>query len=388
MLTAGNAQLTIARETMAIASPQRRARCRAHSEGGLLLGDPTIRKSLASPPNPSTRKGRPCSSPYRVGKSARVTVTLTPNQADFVVRPSEPQAVLMRFAAAKPGFGLGDHAVTGRDTFDTDITGYRNDKFLSGTGLTRMVSNFAIYPKQKFAFLIWDPGVKIVRSTDTECTQGARRVESEVRFTIFTGTPREIYRQFLQSRNQFGYPVLKPKYEYFGVGWEAFGALAWDTNQQTVKDNVDRYLASGYPLAWMVVGSGFWPRAEERLHETTSFGLYDKPLSRSRGLHRLLPLEGVEVLPGPQNHLHHRRPVQCGGAEEPVLRGRDGRPKSSPSAGQRAPSISSIGQATGRYLVFRPRPQVDGLRRDVQRGRLRLRQVHLGDDKLTPSTTP
>jgi len=99
-----------------------------------------------------------------------------------------------------------------------------------------------------------------------------------VRFTIFAGSPREIYRQFLQARNQYGYPVLKPKYEFFGVGWEAFGALAWDTNQQTVKENVDRYLADGFPLSWMVVGSGFWPQEGDRFHETTSFGLYDHKL--------------------------------------------------------------------------------------------------------------
>jgi alpha-glucosidase (family GH31 glycosyl hydrolase) len=68
---------------------------------------------------------------------------------------------------------------------------------------------------------------------------------------------------------------MKPKYDFFGVGWEAFGALAWDTDQKTVTDNIDHYLTDGYPLKWMVVGSGFWPNAEDRMHETTSFGLYD-----------------------------------------------------------------------------------------------------------------
>ena len=36
-------------------------------------------------------------------------------------------------------------------SFNTDITGYDNEHFLSGQGLSRMVSNFAIYPKQKVA---------------------------------------------------------------------------------------------------------------------------------------------------------------------------------------------------------------------------------------------
>jgi len=311
VLEAGNTRLTIGRDTFSIGLAVNGVpSAAAHPEGGLLLGDPDhpevarITAESYRPQGQAVLEVRTAS-----GTTARVTVTLTPNQADFVVHPAEPAAVLMRLAAAKPGFGLGDHAVTGRQAFDTDITGYRNDRFLSGTGLTRMVSNFAIYPKQKFAFLVWDPDVKIVRSTDAECTQGARRVDSEVRFTIFTGTPREIYRQFLQSRNQYGYPVLKPKYEFFGVGWEAFGALAWDTSQKTVKENVDRYLSDGYPLAWMVVGSGFWPHAEERLHETTSFGLYDKELYpdpaafiayfHSRGLKYFQGLRTTFITDGP-----------------------------------------------------------------------------------------
>lgn len=279
-ITAGSTKLVIARDQAGVSLEyDGKTAVAAHAEGGLLLGDAdhpepvSVTRESFDAAGHRTLEVRTAS-----GKLARVTLTLTPNQADIVVRPVEPQAVLLRFAPASPGFGLADHAVVGRDHFDTDITGYRNDKFLSGEGLTRLVSNFAIYPKQGFAFLVWEPGVKIVRSTAEECTQGVRKVESEVRFTVFLGTPREIYRQFLESRNQYGYPVFKPKYDYFGVGWEAFGALAWDTNDKTVTENVDRYLADGYPLKWMVVGSGFWPKAEKRFHETTSFGLYDHEL--------------------------------------------------------------------------------------------------------------
>jgi alpha-glucosidase (family GH31 glycosyl hydrolase) len=311
VLTAGDTRLTIDRETMGIGVEVHGAPAAGmHSQGGLLLGDPDRPEAARLVGESFNAEGHKVLDVRTAsGMSARVTVTLTPNQADFVVLPDKPQAVLMRLAPAKPGYGLGDHAVTGRKAFDTDITGYRNDHFLSGTGLTRMVSNFVIYPNQKFAFLIWDSGVKIVRSTDTECTQGAPSVEGEVRFTIFSGTPHEIYRQFLQSRNQYGYPVLRPKYEYFGVGWEAFGALAWDTNHTTVKENVDRYLTEGYPLAWMVVGSGFWPHDEKRLHETTSFGLYDKTLYpdptafigyfHSRGLKYFQGLRTTFITDGP-----------------------------------------------------------------------------------------
>ena len=109
-----------------------------------------------------------------------------------------------------------------------------------------------------------------------------------------------------------------PKHQWFGVGWEAFGALAWKTNHQTVRQNIDQYLDYGYPLSWMVVGSGFWPRGlgefddhgtpyesvsrseqAKKLEATTSFGMWDKQLYpnpkafidyfHSRGL--ILPLD-------------------------------------------------------------------------------------------------
>jgi alpha-glucosidase (family GH31 glycosyl hydrolase) len=274
---AGGTKLIIERQPMRIAVEHDGvSTVGAHPDGGLLLGNPDHPEPVSIVSESFSNNGqRAFTVRTPSGKSARITLTVTANQIDFVVEPSEPEAALMRFAPVSPGFGLGDHAVVGRPSFDTELTGYTNDHFLSGQGLSRMVSNFVIYPKQKFAFLVWEPQAKIVRSTEHECTQGSRRVEGSVRFSIFVGTPKEIYRQFLESRNLFGYPVMKPKYEFFGVGWEAFGALAWDTDQKTVTENVDRYLAEGYPLKWMVVGSGFWPSAEDRMHETTSFGLYD-----------------------------------------------------------------------------------------------------------------
>jgi len=280
VLTAGKTRLTIGGEPLTIRLEKDGVvAAGAHAAGGLLIGDPEKLETVSLVASGYNLQGRRVLEvKTATDKRARLTVALTPIQADITVRPMEPMGVLVRMAGMAPGYGLADHAAIQRPAFDTDITGYRNDRFLSGQGIARLVSNFAIYPKQRFAFLVWEPGVKMVRSTAEECAQGARHVESEVRFSLFAGTTAEIYRQFLESRNLYGYPVMKPKYEFFGVGWEAFGALAWDTNHKTVKENVDQYLASGYPLQWMVVGSGFWPKADKRLHETTSFGLYDREL--------------------------------------------------------------------------------------------------------------
>src|SRR5699024_8597982 len=73
--------------------------------------------------------------------------------------------------------------------------------------------------------------------------------------------------------------------------------LSWNTNQKTVTDNINKYLDLGFPLEWMVLGSGFWPRAEGEMDEhgtpydaetdledakkllaTTSFGMWDSQL--------------------------------------------------------------------------------------------------------------
>ena len=389
VLTAGDTRLTIVRDNMGIGLELRGAPTASrHPEGGLLLGDPDHPEAARVIKESFDAQGHPVLEVRTAsGSAARVTVSLTPNQADFVVRPTEPQAVLMRLAAAQPGYGLGDHAVVGRSAFDTDVTGYSNDHFLSGAGLTRMVSNFVIYPKQKFAFLIWDPQIKIIRSTAAECTQGARRVEGEVRFSIFTGTPHEIYRQFLQSRNQFGYPVFRPKYEFFGVGWEAFGALAWDTNHQTVKENIDRYLAAGYPLAWMVVGSGFWPHEGDRFHETTSFGLYDStaypdPAGFIAYFHR----KGLKFFQGLRTTFITDGPFSAEGVRNGYFVEQDGKPAIYQFGWPKSPTyfldwskpeaVNWFSDLVRRWTNY----GVDGFKEDV----FGFGKYALGDDKLDP----
>ena len=159
VLNAGSTKLTITRSPIRIGlEHDGRTTAAPHADSGLLLGDPDQPEAASIAGESFDSLGRRVLQVRTAsGRQARVVVTLTPNQADFIVRPSEPQAVLMRLAAARPGYGLADHAVTHRKTFDTDITGYVNDRFLSGQGITRLVSNFAIYPKQGFAFLVWDP---------------------------------------------------------------------------------------------------------------------------------------------------------------------------------------------------------------------------------------
>lgn len=215
------------------------------------------------------------------GAQMRFTVKLSQHRAELVAEPLHAGDEL-RFitGGAEPAYGLGDHAsetrfsTLAKKQFNTDVSGFADDEFLSGQGITRLVSNFVIYPRQRFAEVLVDPTMKIVHTSATQIQQGVVHADGPVHLYYFFGDLHQIYTQYLDVRNTSGYRVFLPKYQAFGVGWEAFGALGWNTNQQTVQQSVDHYIADGFPLSWAVIGSGFWPSAPE-MHETTSFGLWD-----------------------------------------------------------------------------------------------------------------
>jgi alpha-glucosidase (family GH31 glycosyl hydrolase) len=210
------------------------------------------------------------------GEHATVTIEPAEHYVRFGVTPSRPGRIVARFGGILPAFGLGDHASVGRTT--TDVSGYMDERFRAQEPPEhkRLISNFLIAPRQGVAVVNMEKGVKIVRVTADETAQGSVAAPQMPALYYFLGAPPEIYAAYLQARNREGYPVYRPKYEFFGVGWEAFGALGWKTNEKTVTENVERYLSFGYPLEWMVVGSGFWPNEDPRLCATTSFGLWDQ----------------------------------------------------------------------------------------------------------------
>lgn len=230
------------------------------------------------------------------GGHLRLTIVISPHRAELIAEPEKPGSELQfQTGGAQPAYGLADHAVwrakfnVGKnEQFNTDLTGFSDDEFLSGQGIARLVSNFVIYPRQQFAELLIDPTTKIVQTSSHQIVQGVRHANGKVHLFYFFGDTHAIYAEYLKARNDAGYRFWMPKYEAFGVGWEAFGALGWNTNAKTVRESVDRYLHNGYPLKWIVIGSGFWPATPETMHETTSFGLWDK-----------------EKYPEPRELIHH-----------------------------------------------------------------------------------
>lgn len=234
------------------------------------------------------------------GIQAKVQLQLLAHAVKFAVLPTaaaDEYSILLRTGAMAPAYGMSDAAAYGEGREDLVLNKFERDPLVYNNGSDRMISNFAIFPQQGFAMINMEPDWKVVRINETENLQGSREVSSMPAFYCFVGEPTEIYQSFLDARNQEGYKVYQPKPDWFGVGWEAFGALAWKTNHQSVKENIDQYLSYGYPLDWMVVGSGFWPRgvgefdehgtpyttesageAAKKLQATTSFGMWDDEL--------------------------------------------------------------------------------------------------------------
>jgi alpha-glucosidase (family GH31 glycosyl hydrolase) len=232
------------------------------------------------------------------GDPVSVEVTLTEHHCEIKIGAAVGASVTVRTAGLAPSYGLGDRAAIGQRD-NTDLTGIVDDHLLSGAGFTRLASNFVIFPMQGMAEVLPWPRVKIVHLTADENAQGVASADGPVTAHYFFGTPHEIYAGFAQVRRASGDPLLMPKYEMFGVGWEAFGALGWNTNDQTDRESVDRYLALGYPLKWIVIGSGFWPAEPADMHETTSFGLWDKVrYPDPAGLIQHFHNEGLKVLLG------------------------------------------------------------------------------------------
>ncbi len=215
------------------------------------------------------------------GDKAEVSIQLMENRLKFSVKPekAELNAILIRTAPIAPAYGLSDHGALGRESaevsgFSSDYMGARTCQDIHHEG--RLISNFVIHPKQGLAAINVEPRKKIVRLTDDEAAHGSSASLAMNAMYYIIGDPKCIYQELQVIRKAEGYPFFIPKYDLFGVGWEAFGALGWTTSAKTVEENINTYLKLGYPLSWMVIGSGFWPSGSSELWGTTSFGMWDE----------------------------------------------------------------------------------------------------------------
>lgn len=239
------------------------------------------------------------------GDRASVRLDFLPHRLRMAVRPEAEgvYGIVARTAGVSPAFGLADHGGIGRES--DELTGFASDYMGARTAPWvdhpegRLISNFVIFPRQGLAAVNVEANKKVVRLTASENAHGAPAVREMPAFYYFFGEPREIYRQLREVREVEGFPFFPPKYELFGLGWEAFGALGWTTNAKTVEANINTYLELGYPLSWMVIGSGFWPAGSKELWGTTSFGMWDpKKYPEPREFLQRLKDRGLTILLG------------------------------------------------------------------------------------------
>ena|GEM_PF-1236679 len=197
------------------------------------------------------------------GSGATATVEAVPS-ADAVnlrVRADEgTEKTRARTAGGlNPAYGLGELGGLGDslNVYGTKDVEYYAQRAPDGPKL-RFVSSFTVFPGRDLAQVVLDDGRLAVQVDDDATLLGVDGAEMDG-LHYFFGDMETIYSTYKDVRNAAGYVDTEPDETFFGVGYESYGALGYNTNQATITQSVTDYLAQGYPLRWSVTGSGFWP---------------------------------------------------------------------------------------------------------------------------------
>lgn len=206
------------------------------------------------------------------GITATVTITPSEDTIQLQVAPQLPGTYVIDAQTAAPGkgYGMGDWGgATALNLRDDDMS----DAVLPNR---RFVSNFAVFPAQGFAQVLFWEGRKRVQVDAGVSRLGVAGARSLDGLHYFVGDMPRVYAAYRIARQRSGYPDARPKASMFEVGWEAYGALGWNTSQQPVVENIREYLDRGYRLGWAVVGSRTWRGDPTPITAgTTRFGLWD-----------------------------------------------------------------------------------------------------------------
>ena len=269
------------------------------------------------------------------GLKAVVTFNLSDRVINLRITPEKniPGAKQLKYiieartAGLGPVYGLGDHGSYGEST---NLFGYSNNNLMNTSDKSRFVSTFCVFPKQQFAQVVFERASKRVGISQDENKLGANDVAA-VNIYYFIGSMHSIYADYAKARAAEGYPDFKPKYDFFDLGYEAFGSLGWNTAQSTVQKDLTEYMKRGYPLRWAVVGSGFWKgdRKSPSQGSTNSFGIWDDTFQPGRtddlpnprypdvaGFKKYFRNNNLNLILGIR--VNYKAPVDQGGYNDPV----------------------------------------------------------------------
>ncbi len=214
------------------------------------------------------------------GTPAEVTVRPGTDDLGLAVRPTGPGAdavgrIVARTAGGmNPAYGLGDDG--GARSRNLNVYGSDFDQMYAQNGgpLYRFVSTFTVFPDRGLGQVVFSRD-RMSAQVDADATALGVHAGSMPDLHYFFGDMPTVYAAYRDARADAGYVDSEPDYDFFGVGYESYGALSYNTNQRTITESVTRYLAEGYPLRWAVTGSGFWPYGDDGNQGTTSsFGMW------------------------------------------------------------------------------------------------------------------
>lgn len=251
----------------------------SHPETGLLLGtDPAeMCAAVAATLVGADDAGARFEVLFSNGRTADLEVKVRPDRVTLHVDPHADGTVFLRGQLAggqSPAYGLGD---LGGWSGDLDVYGTKALDYYAqnadGTTEQRFVSNFTVFPDRRFAQVAFWDGSQAIQIDDDATLLGANAA-SALDIDYFFGDMETIYAAYRDARNAAGYRDTRPDYAFFGVGYESYGALGYNTNQATITASVAEYLERGFPISWAVTGSGFWPYVGDQQGTTSSFGMW------------------------------------------------------------------------------------------------------------------
>jgi len=235
------------------------------------------------------------------GRRAEAHVGVSAASADLEIVPSDgaPSVIRAQLAGGlDPAYGLGDLGGWGSSL---DVYGVKDLDYYAqqnpGTTEQRFVSNFAIFPNRRFAEVAFDDGHLAVQ-IDRDATLLGVTGERMDGLHYFFGEPETIYAAYRQAREDAGYVDARPDATFFGVGYESYGALGYNTNQATITQSVTDYLAKGYPISWAVTGSGFWPYVGSAQGTTSSFGMWGEKYPDPEAYKEFFADHGIAMILG------------------------------------------------------------------------------------------
>lgn len=260
-------------------------------ESGLLLnGHPVISTEVLK----SNSKSAKLMVSFSNGDHAQVDLGFKEGVITLKVAPQNDKinTTSLRFGGMPVAYGLGD-AGGWNKTFNLIGDNEKRFQLINDGARNRWVSSFCIFPKNDFAGVFFSQGKKSVTLSINSYHQEIEG-KGTSSFYLFVGKVPELYKQYKYVREDQGYLDVKPKFTLFELGWESWDALGWNTNEETVKEILAKFIEEGYPIKWAITGSGFWDQGGT----TTSFGRWGEKFPEPQSLKNWMGDHGIHWMIG------------------------------------------------------------------------------------------